>query len=175
MLFRFVRRQFKMAEVVKRAHSTSPPPALEPKRTKLETAPNEPIKPDSIPQNIMPSLNPAAATTKPAQKQQKKQRKGAAKPPKAGGAEEISHFDLIKYLGLERLEEMQAAEKAKTIDWRKEADSVWTKDSPDVDVKIVGLNSHGQSLPLFCRSTNDTMHRLATVLSTMCFRHRTKD
>lgn len=144
-----IRRQFNMAELVKRAHSTSPPPDA--KRPKLEVAQNESINPPSIPPNSLPALVPAIPTPKPAQKQQKKSRKGALKPPKAGGAEEISHFDLIKYLSLERVEEMTAAETAKTTDWRKEADSVWTKDSPNVNVRIVGLNSHGQSfIPLLC-------------------------
>lgn len=66
------------------------------------------------------------------------------KAPKPGGVEEAGAFDVLELLGKERVEEMQRME-AQGQDWRKEAEKEWGIGSTgkDVQVKIVGINSHG--------------------------------
>lgn len=77
--------------------------------------------------------------SKPAERKARK-----VKAPKPGGVEEAGAFDVIELLGRERVEEMQKLEQ-EGKNWRAEAEAEWGigANGKDVEVKIVGINSHG--------------------------------
>jgi hypothetical protein len=83
-------------------------------------------------------------------------RKSKVKAPKPGGVEEAGAFDVIELLGAERVEEMQKMESEEGKDWRKAAEEEWGSgpNGKDVELNIVGINSHGESRRFHSRSEN---------------------
>lgn len=77
-------------------------------------------------------------------RKQQQSSKRKAKPPKPGGAEETSHFDTLRFLGSERVQELRALEEVHG-DGKKAAEVEWGvgAEGKDVEVTIVGLSSHG--------------------------------
>lgn len=152
----------------KRAHSTSPPPptpsAVASASTTSPLAKRAKLAGDDTPSAAQPELaTPSAvveaivAATEPAvpsQGQQKKEqankgRKGKGgrknakgKAPKPGGVEEAGAFDVIEYLGAERVKELEEADR----NWKKESEVEWGfgANGKDIEVRIVGMTSHGE-------------------------------
>lgn len=77
-----------------------------------------------------------------------KGRKSKVKAPKPGGVEEAGAFDVVELLGAERVAELERMEKEDGKDWRKAAEEEWGNgpNGKDIEIKIVGINSHGEPL-----------------------------
>ncbi|SGY21528.1 BQ5605_C016g08249 [Microbotryum silenes-dioicae] len=77
-----------------------------------------------------------------------KQGKKKTKAVKPGGAEEVGAFDVVEFLGPERVEALEEeAERSGVRDWsRNEAEKEWGfgAQGKSVQVRVVGLNAHGQ-------------------------------
>lgn len=91
------------------------------------------------------------------------------KAPKPGGVEEAGAFDVVELLGAERVEELQKLEKEEGTDWRKAAEEEWGNgpNGKDLEVKIVGINSHGDGLAVLTPTGSDKPTRLVSVPFTL--------
>ncbi|KAM0749152.1 S-adenosyl-L-methionine-dependent methyltransferase [Meredithblackwellia eburnea MCA 4105] len=123
----------------KRHHSASPPPP-------------------SILEQVQ-STNGSKTPTPTAQKKQrtnnkqtsKKIKKKKSKPPKPGGAEETGAFDVLEWLGRERVQELEKwIEEDDEGDCCELAAKEWGKgkDGKEVEVEVVGLSAHGDGLAI---------------------------
>ncbi|GAA5948016.1 hypothetical protein JCM3765_007072 [Sporobolomyces pararoseus] len=98
-----------------------------------------------------------------------KGRKSKVKAPKPGGVEEAGAFDVIELLGAERVAELERLEKEEGKDWRKAAEEEWGNgpNGKDIEIKIVGINSHGDGLGVLTPSGSDKPTRLVSVPFTL--------
>lgn len=73
--------------------------------------------------------------------------KRKVKVPKAGGAEETGHFDVLTYLGATRVDELRALEVTNG-DGKRAAELEWGvgAEGKDIEVRIVGISAHGSYL-----------------------------
>ncbi|GAA6012020.1 hypothetical protein JCM11491_000137 [Sporobolomyces phaffii] len=96
-------------------------------------------------------------------------RKSKVKAPKPGGVEEAGAFDVIELLGQERVDEMERLAKDEGKDWRKAAEEEWGSGpkGKDLEVKIVGINSHGDGLGVLTPAGSDKPTRLVSVPFTL--------
>ncbi|SCZ88347.1 BZ3500_MvSof-1268-A1-R1_Chr2-1g04351 [Microbotryum saponariae] len=115
------------------------------------------------PQTPAPGGGGAAARKSNKNKQGKKKIK-AVKP---GGAEEVGAFDVVEFLGPERVEALEEeAERSGVRDWsRKEAEKEWGfgAEGKSVQVRVVGLNAHGDGLAKLIPSGSTEPTRLVTI------------
>ncbi|KAJ8294052.1 tRNA (uracil(54)-C(5))-methyltransferase [Rhodotorula toruloides] len=166
----------------KRPLSTSPPPPTPPaaasaaaadpatKRVKLSVEDPVGVPPVLVEQPLPPnqpstSARPPASKRADAGSKARKPRQRKTKAPKPGGVEEAGAFDVIELLGKARVEEMKRLEEEEGRDWRLEAEKEWgkDKDGKDVEVRIVGMNDHGDGLALLTPSGSDAPTRLVSV------------
>lgn len=150
----------------KRALSTSPsPPALAAaaSTTSQSAVKRAKIEGDDTPSAAQPELAVPAVIealaavanggrVKTQGEQQKEQankgRKGKGKKnakgkaPKPGGVEEAGAFDVVEFLGAERVKELEESER----NWKKESEEEWGfgANGKDIEVRIVGMSSHGK-------------------------------
>jgi len=119
--------------------STSTTSTTSPSTKRVKLAVEEPV---SAPPNLIEVKEPVHKKPKHSKPAERKARK--VKAPKPGGVEEAGAFDVIELLGRERVEEMQKLEQ-EGKNWRAEAEAEWGigANGKDVEVKIVGINSHG--------------------------------
>jgi len=120
--------------------STSTTSATSPNSKRVKLAVEEPAS--ALPNLIEVKEPVQQKKPKHSKPQERKARK--VKAPKPGGVEEAGAFDVIELLGKERVEEMQKLEQ-EGKNWRGEAEKEWGvgANGKDVEVKIVGINSHG--------------------------------
>ncbi|SCV72097.1 BQ2448_4791 [Microbotryum intermedium] len=90
-----------------------------------------------------------------------------AKAVKPGGAEEVGAFDVVEFLGQERIDALEIdAEASGLKDWnRKQAEKEWGfgAEGKQVQVRVVGLNSHGDGLAKLIPSGSTEPTRLVTI------------
>ncbi|KAK4335446.1 tRNA (uracil(54)-C(5))-methyltransferase [Rhodotorula toruloides] len=167
----------------KRPLSASPPPPAPPeaasaaaadpatKRVKLSVEDPISVPPVLVEQPLPPNAPSTSAPTRSAPKKTdpgskaRKPRQRKTKAPKPGGVEEAGAFDVIELLGKERVDELKRLEEEEGRDWRLEAEKEWgkDKDGKDVEVRIVGMNDHGDGLALLTPSGSDAPTRLVSV------------
>ncbi|KDE09208.1 hypothetical protein MVLG_00530 [Microbotryum lychnidis-dioicae p1A1 Lamole] len=96
-----------------------------------------------------------------------KQGKKKTKAVKPGGAEEVGAFDVVEFLGPERVEALEEeAERSRVRDWsRNEAEKEWGfgAQGKSVQVRVVGLNAHGDGLAKLIPSGSTEPTRLVTI------------
>ncbi|GAA6028275.1 hypothetical protein NBRC10512_003115 [Rhodotorula toruloides] len=166
----------------KRPLSTSPPPptppaaasaaAADPATKRVKLSVEDPVGvPPVLVEQPLPPIQPSTSARPPASKRAdagskaRKPRQRKTKAPKPGGVEEAGAFDVIELLGKARVEEMKRLEEEEGRDWRLEAEKEWgkDKDGKDVEVRIVGMNDHGDGLALLTPSGSDAPTRLVSV------------
>lgn len=155
VIARYMSAPSPLAEGSKRALSpsttpTSAPVAPDTKRVKLSTdevvAGSSTETSAAAPQLTAKQTRKVAGRSNNSNGKQGGGRKSKVKAPKPGGVEEAGAFDVIELLGAERVEELERLEKDEGKDWRKAAETEWGSgpNGKDVELRIVGINSHGE-------------------------------
>ncbi|GAA6034092.1 hypothetical protein JCM8097_000691 [Rhodosporidiobolus ruineniae] len=105
----------------------------------------------------------------PSHKKMRKVRGRKIKPPKPGGAEEAAVFDIIELLGAERVKELERKQEEDGWDAYEEAIKEWGKDKAgrDMDVRVVGINDHGDGLALLTHAAESAPSRLLAIPFTL--------
>ncbi|GAA5833387.1 hypothetical protein JCM3766R1_005487 [Sporobolomyces carnicolor] len=167
-----------LAEGSKRALSpsttpTSAPVAPDTKRVKLSTdevvAGSSTETSAAAPQLTAKQTRKVAGRSNNSNGKQGGGRKSKVKAPKPGGVEEAGAFDVIELLGAERVEELERLEKDEGKDWRKAAEEEWGSgpNGKDVELRIVGINSHGDGLGVLTPAGSEKPTRLVSVPFTL--------
>ncbi|GAA6063380.1 hypothetical protein JCM10212_001479 [Sporobolomyces blumeae] len=172
--------QFFGADGAKRAHSSTPPPPqagpgttgspTNAKRIKLTVEDPVSAPPNLIETPVQPDEPTSTATSTSNANANgrgtgRKVRGRKVKPPKPGGVEEAGAYDVVELLGQDKVDEMRRLEQDDLRDWRKEAELEWGigPDGKDVQVRVVGINSHGDGLALLTPTGAESPNRLVSI------------